>query len=377
MRILIAPNAFKNSLEAADVASAIKEGLGRSSLQCELQCFPVGDGGDGTGKLLIDHFGGDIVHCKVKDPLGRELSSSFGLIDKSKTAVIEMANASGLRLLRRDELNPLHASSFGTGQLMLAALDKGVSKIILCIGGSATVDGGVGILQALGFQFLDKNRQSIRTMPKELVDLASIDASAVDKRIKHCECVVLCDVENYLLGNQGAAAVFGPQKGANAEDVKQLEAALARLRDVILEQTGEDMGAIKRGGAAGGIAAGLAVLLGGRLVSGIDYFLSITNFDRALADVDAVITGEGSVDQQTLEGKAPYGVARRAKEKGIPVIALAGKVPKEISTPLNKYFDVLVSINNEPMSLSAALASTKENLVRTAMLLGDLLSLKK
>ena len=377
MRILIAPNAFKNSLEAADVASAIKEGFEQSGLQCELECFPVGDGGDGTGKLLIDHFGGEIVDCIVQDPLGREINSSLGLIDKGKTAVIEMANASGLRLLRADELSPLHASSFGTGQLIRCALDKGASKTVLCIGGSATVDGGVGILQALGFQFLDKNGQRINAIPKDLVDLASIDAAAVDERTKHCEFIVLCDVENYLLGEQGAASVFGPQKGADAEDVKRLEAALTRLRDVLVRQTGQDLATIKRGGAAGGVAAGLAGLLGSRLVSGIDYFLSITNFDRALANVDVVITGEGSVDLQTLEGKAPYGVAQKAKEKRIPVIALAGKVPAEADTSLNKYFSVMLSINNEPMDLSAALASTKENLIRTAKLLGDLLSLKK
>jgi glycerate 2-kinase len=377
MRIVIAPNAFKNSLDAAGVADAIKMGLEQSNLKCTVQCFPVGDGGDGTAELLIKHFTGQTISAEVHDPLGRRITSSFGLIDEGRTAVIEMAKASGLRLLQRNELDPLHATSYGTGELMMEAVNKGVNKMILCIGGSATVDGAVGLLQAVGFQFLNKNGEALAAVPESLVELESIDLSKADKRIHQCKITVLCDVENKLLGAEGAAGVFGPQKGADADGVKKLETSLAKLRDVVFRQTGKDMAQMKHGGAAGGIAAGLWAFLDVELVNGIDFFLSLTEFEKTLDETDLVITGEGSIDIQTLQGKGPFGVAKKAKEKGIPVIGLAGKIPLEAVGPLNQYFDVLLSINNEPTELSVALLNTKANLVRTATEAGNLLSLRQ
>jgi glycerate 2-kinase len=377
MHILIAPNAFKNSVDAADAATAIDEGLQQSKLSCTTHCFPVGDGGDGTGALLLQHTKGEIISLPVHDPLGRKIASSFGLTDKGKTAVIEMADASGLRLLQSNELNPLRASSYGTGQLILHALDKKVNKIILCIGGSATVDGATGLLQALGFRFLNKKAEKLNNLPESLTGLDSIDLSEVDKRILDCELVVLCDVANVLLGKEGAAAVFGPQKGASPADVEKLEASLSALKDVILKQTGKDISGIKHGGAAGGTAAGVAALLQAQLVNGIDYFLSVTGFDAALAKADLVITGEGSIDLQTLQGKGPFGVAKGAKEKKIPVIGLAGKVPLDIPADLQEYFSVLLSINHELTDLSEALKNTRANLVRSARIVGDMLSLIK
>jgi glycerate 2-kinase len=374
MRIVIAPNAFKNSLDAAGVADAIKTGFEQSRLKCTLQCFPVGDGGDGTAELLINHLNGEIISAEVHDPLGRKISSSFGLIDEGRTAVIEMANASGLRLLQANELDPLHANSYGTGELMMEALNKGVDKIILCIGGSATVDGAAGLLQAVGFGFLGRNGQALTGIPESLVELDTIDFSKVDERIHDCKITVLCDVENKLLGSEGAANVFGPQKGAGADDVIKLESSLAKLREVVLQQTGKDMAEIKHGGASGGMAAGLAALLDVELVNGIDYFLSVTNFDKALENADLVITGEGCIDIQTLQGKGPFGVAKKAKEKRIAVIGLAGKVPLEPIGELNGYFDVLMSINHEPMEVSLAMLQTRGNLVRTARAVGNLLS---
>jgi glycerate 2-kinase len=377
MNILIAPNAFKNSLTASEAADAIKEGFEQSNLPCTLQCFPVGDGGDGTAELLVKYYKGEIIPTEVHDPLGRKIASSLGLIGKDETAVIEMANASGLKLLKANDLDPLHASSFGTGELILEALKKGVSKIILCIGGSATVDGAVGILQALGFRFLDKNSKELNNIPESLVKLRTIDFSRANERINHCKIIVLCDVENVLLGERGAAAVFGPQKGARINEVKKLEASLNKFRDVVLQQTGKDMAMIKYGGAAGGVAAGLAALLNAELVNGIDYFLLFTNFDEALEKADLVITGEGSIDEQTLQGKGPFGVAKKAKEKRIPVIGLAGKIPLEKRDLLNEYFDVMISINNEALELSDALLKTKTNLTRTARNIGNLLCLQR
>jgi len=255
MHILIAPNAFKNSLDAGRVAAAIDDGLKQSNLKCTTHCFPVGDGGDGTGALLLQRLKGTMVKAEVRDPLGKKISSSFGLIDDGKTAVIEMADASGIRLLKENELDVLHATSFGTGELIKQALDKNVNKILICIGGSATIDGGVGVLQALGFRFLDGDKKELKNIPETLVELDTIDSSGVDKRIMQVEQIILCDVENKLLGKEGAAAVFGPQKGASPGDIKKLETSLSKLKDVVLRQTGKDMSLITHGGAAGGVAA--------------------------------------------------------------------------------------------------------------------------
>ncbi|HEV8506918.1 MAG TPA: glycerate kinase, partial [Chitinophagaceae bacterium] len=248
MRILVAPNAFKNSLAAEDVAGAIKEGLEESKLQCSIDCFPVGDGGDGTAELLLNYYNGSTIHATVHDPLMRKISSSFGLTEGGRTGVIEMANASGLRLLQSNELDPLHTSSFGTGELIKNALDKGVSKIIMCIGGSATVDGAVGLLEALGFRFLDRNGTQLINMPETLVDLETIDFSGGDQKVNDCKIVVLCDVKNILLGKDGAAAVFGPQKGAGPGDVKKLEASLTKLSAIVFKQTGKNMATMESGG---------------------------------------------------------------------------------------------------------------------------------
>lgn len=374
MHILICPNAFKNSLDAGTAASAIEKGLLQSRLHCTTECFPIGDGGDGTGTLLTQLCSGTFIGTTVKDPLGKEITASFGLIDGEQTAVIEMAAASGLRLLRSDALNPLHASSFGTGELICAALDKGIRKILLCVGGSATVDGGCGILQALGIRFLDEKGNDLQHIPEKLAHLAFIDLSGLDKRIAQCEFIILCDVANPLLGVNGSAAVFGPQKGASPKQVEQLEASLLQFNKVVLQHTGRDMKDIPHGGAAGGSAAGLSALLEARTVNGIDHFLDITGFDRALQKADLVITGEGSIDLQTLEGKGPYGIAVRAKQKNIPVIALAGKVPLQNHAQLSAYFNALFAIGNEPADMNAAISSTHDNLVRTAKQVGDLLA---
>jgi glycerate kinase len=377
MHILIAPNAFKNSLDAAKVAAAIEQGLKLSKLDCTTVCFPIADGGDGTGSLIIESCKGKVISKEVHDPLGRKIEASFGLIDNGKTAVIEMANASGLRLLNKDELNPLKASSYGTGQLIRFALDEGANKIIIAMGGSATVDGGCGILSALGIVFLDAKGERLIATPEYLVNMAKIDTSELDARILDCEVVILCDVDNQLLGPQGAANVFGPQKGASTDDVQVLESFLKNFSTVSAAQTGIDMANIKHGGAAGGATAGLHTWINAKLVNGIEYFLTLTNFDESLKDCNLVITGEGSIDRQTLQGKGPYGVAVRAKNKNISVIVLAGKVPLEQDAELQQYFDVLLSINNEPVDLAVAMENTEKNLVRMGRELGELLGLKK
>jgi glycerate kinase len=372
MNILIAPNAFKNSLDAERVANAIAVGLKQGKAACNCTLFPVGDGGDGTGNLLTKHLGGVFVKAQAHDALGREITAGFGLVDHDHTAIIEMADACGIRLLTAGELDPLRASSFGAGELIKAALDKGVKKIIIGMGGSATVDGGVGILSALGIKFFSADGTLLDTLPEKLVDLAVIDISGLDKRIATCEIIILCDVDNRLLGDNGAAAVFGPQKGATAADVSLLDAVLANFAAIALQQTGKNI-TIKHSGTAGGAAAGLYGFLNAKLVSGADTFLTLSGFNAALQHADLVITGEGSIDEQTLQGKAPVVVAARAKEKGIKVIGLAGRVPAVPSAELDKYFDELRSINKEPVALSEALKHSYDNLIIAAREIGDAL----
>jgi glycerate kinase len=358
MKIVIAPNAFKNSLTADAAATAILQGLRDSRLDFTGECFPVGDGGDGTGDLLIKMLGATRIETAAHDPLGRQRQASFGLA--GDTAIIEMASASGIRLLKREELDPLQALSTGTGDLMRAALDRGARHIILGMGGSATVDGGAGILTALGIRINDAN----------------IDTSNLDPRLAATRITVLCDVNNPLLGPLGAAAVFGPQKGATPEVVQQLEIRLQILAELIRKTTGKEIAALAKGGTAGGAAAGLYGLLNAGLVNGIDYFLQLTGFDKVLESADWVITGEGSLDEQTLQGKAPYGVAVHAKRKGIPVIGLAGRLPQNTER-LDEYFDVLLPINQRLLHPAEALKHTADNLRATAKAVGNLLTGKQ
>jgi len=374
MNILIAPNAFKHSLTAGDAARAIAQGFEQSRLDCSCQLFPVADGGDGTGTLIIKQLKGQPVTVETADALGREIDAIFGLIDNETTAVIEMAAASGLRMLKEDERDPLRATSYGTGLLIKAALEHGVKCIILGMGGSATVDGAMGMLIALGVQFKDSNGHLLDT-PAQLTALQSIDVSRLDHRLQYCHITVLCDVDNMLLGDEGAAAVFGPQKGACEEDVKLLDQALTRLAEVALNTTGKHMATVKYGGTAGGAAAGLYALLNAELVNGGAYFLQLTGFETALQQADLVITGEGTIDQQTLQGKAPFAVASAAKRHLLPVIGLAGAVPLEQDTELYRYFDALLAIGNEPADLPIALHHTYDNLRRTACQLGNLVAL--
>ncbi len=375
MNILIAPNAFKNSINAQAVAEAIAQGLTLSKLNCTCRLFPVGDGGDGTGSLLIKHLGGKIVNAPVHDALGRKITAPFGLIDNGQTAVIEMADASGMRLLKAAELNPMITNTSGTGELMKQALDKGVNKIIIGMGGSATVDGGAGMLAALGIRFLNADGDLLNPVPAELGQLAIIDVSGLDKRVLNCSIIILCDVDNKLLGDNGAAAVFGPQKGATPHDIVKLDALLTKFAAITLKQTGIDIASAEHSGTAGGAAATAYAFLNAALVSGASHFLKLTGFDEALQNADMVFTGEGSIDEQTLQGKAPAAVAALAKQKGLPVIGLAGKVPLLHSKELNEYFDVLLPIGNEPAALGDALKNTHDNLVRTSREIGNLLAI--
>jgi glycerate kinase len=370
LNILIAPNAFKDAASATEAADAIAKGLLASALAPRCERFPVADGGDGTGELLIERLGGEQRRASVRDPLGRRIDASYGLV--GRTALVEMAAASGLRLLRPDERDPLRVTSFGAGQLIQAALGVGAQRVLLGVGGSATVDGGAGLLEALGADFLDASGAPLADLPRDLARLEVIDLAGVPPSLAGGALVVLCDVGNPILGPAGAAAVYGPQKGASPAVVMALEAALTRFCDVIRRQTGRNVAQLPRGGAAGGVAAGLAGLLDAHLVRGIDYFLDETGFDAALERADLVVTGEGRIDAQTLQGKAPMGVATRAKARGVPVAAFAGQIGD--AADLARAFDLVLPIADPPRPLAEALARTEEDLTRAARALGDQLA---
>lgn len=360
MIVLAAPNAFKNALTAEAATHAIERGILAADPSYVCIPHPIADGGDGTGELLITQLHATCIEGMATGPMGQPVPASFGWLEHDRTAIIDMSTASGIRLLQQEQLNPCLATSFGTGELIRHALDMGAQRILLGMGGSATVDGGMGILSALGAQFLDEAGVALQT-PGELERLSHIDLSHWDVRIEAAQISILCDVHNPLLGPEGAAAIFGPQKGATPQMVQTLEAGLSRMRTAAMALTGRDMSDVSHAGTAGGAAAGLYALAGAMPVNGIEHFLDITAFDVRLARCDIVVTGEGSLDAQTVHGKGPFGVALRAKKMGKPVIGLAGRIDDSQGI-LAPYFDLLHNINPIPTDLPTALQHTAQNL---------------
>jgi len=322
-RIVVAPDKFKGSLTAVAAARAIARGLERSCPDAELVLLPVADGGDGTvdAAVAAGHQRREVV---VQGPTGEPVTAAIAVRETS--AVIEMAEASGLRRLPGGRPAPMTASTFGTGQLLRAALDAGARHVVLAVGGSASTDGGAGMAQALGARLLGSTGQDVSPGGAGLADLASIDISALDRRLADTEVVVASDVDNPLVGARGAAAVYGPQKGASEQDVAVLDAALSHYAAVVARDLGLDVAHTPGAGAAGGTGAGALAFLDARLTSGIELVLDVIGFADALAGADLVITGEGSLDEQSLAGKAPVGVARAAAAAGVPVIALVGRL---------------------------------------------------
>ncbi len=373
-KIIIAPGAFKNSLSAGEAARAIEAGLRRAGLQAELRLIPIADGGNGT----LDAFlagGGKRITVTVEGPLGNPVEASYGLLDDDKTAVIEMAQASGLELLSHWQLNPLVASTYGTGQLMKAALEAGAQRMIVGLGGSATVDGGAGCLQALGVGLYDAYGQPIPRGGGGLDQLFIIDTQALDPRWQQVELLIASDVDNPALGPQGAAAVFGPQKGASPEQVSQLEDNLRHFFTHIYNQLGIDVRATPGGGAAGAFSAGLLAFLNARPEPGIDLVLRHSGFTRHLIGTDLVITGEGKLDTQTLHGKGPLGVAQLARKSGVPTVALVGGLSMDDALLHEVGLQAVLPIVTEPMPLEEALNNAATLLERAALRLGYLLQL--
>ncbi len=369
MKVIVAPDSFKGSLSSIQAAAALERGILKAAAkvkkEAEIVKIPIADGGEGTVEAIIAGTGGKIIPTRVLNPLGREIPSSFGILPE-QTAVIEMAAASGLNLIKPEERNPLITTSYGTGQLILKALEEGCVNFIIGIGGSATNDGGVGMAQALGVKFLDQHNQEIPFGGGELAKIRRIDLSGTDPRVAGATFTVASDVKNVLCGPGGASAVYGPQKGATPEIVAVLDRNLSHLAELIKRDLGKDIALVPGSGAAGGLGGGLMAFLNAEIKPGIEIVMELTGFREKVREADLVITGEGATDFQTMFGKVPYGVAQVAGEYGKPVICISGTLGNGYQKLSDAGINAFFSIVNRPMALEEAIKRGEELLETTA-----------
>ena len=360
MRIVIAPQGFKGNLSSLQVSQAINNGIKRVIPDAITTIVPMADGGQGTMQALVDARGGEMIPVEVTDPLGGRVTAHWAFLSDKATGVIEMAAASGLSLVPPQKLNPLLATTYGTGELIKAALESGCRKLIIGIGGSATNDGGVGMAQALGVKLLDAKGEDLAFGGAALADLEHIDITAIDPRLAECDVLLACDVSNPLCGPQGASAVYGPQKGATGEMVVKLDAALAHYADVIKRDLGIDVSDVPGAGAAGGLGAGLIVFLKARVLPGVDIVIEATGLAEHLKEASLVFTAEGRIDSQTACGKVPVGVARKAKNFGLPVIVIVGEIADGYQAVYQQGIDAVFSIAPGPISLDQSMVEAEK-----------------
>ena len=371
MKIIVSPDSFKGSCSAIEVADSIEKAIHSVDGTVEVVKMPVADGGEGTIDAITSCVPATIYELEVCDPMGKNAVAKYAVIENGKTAVIEMAQASGLPMVPIEERNPLVATTYGTGQLMKAALDQGVKKMIIGIGGSATNDGGAGMLMALGASFKNVEGEEVAFGGGALADVAEIDLTAFDARIFDVEITVACDVTNPLTGENGASYVYGPQKGATPEMVEELDKALAHFAKLSAKQLGEDYSTYPGTGAAGGLGFSLIAYCKAKFAAGIDIVLNVSGFEKELEDADLVITGEGRIDGQSVQGKVLYGIGTRAKEKNVPVIAIGGAVRTDSEALLEHGITAMFSIAYGPITLEYAMengceliAQTTKNIIR-------------
>ncbi|RKU25027.1 glycerate kinase [Candidatus Poribacteria bacterium] len=375
MKIVVAPDSFKGSVTALEAAKAIEQGLYRVFPEANIEKIPMADGGEGTVQSLVDATGGLIRTEHVLGPLGNEVEAEFGILSDGVTAVIEMASASGLTLVPTDIRNPLKTTTFGTGQLIHAALEFGCRRLIIGIGGSATNDGGTGMAEALGVKFLKGDRTSIERGGGGLAELESIDITDLHPAILDTETIVACDVNNPLTGPDGASHVYGPQKGANPEMVKTLDANLVHYDAILTRTLGNSFNNTPGAGAAGGLGAGLMAFLKAELKLGIDIMIDAVNLRERMKGATLVFTGEGQLDFQTAFGKTPVGVAKVAKSYDIPVIAIAGSIGEGAKNVYAEGIDAMLGIAQTPMSLEDAVSDAVPLIADTAEQAARLLSI--
>ncbi|EGT4383786.1 glycerate kinase [Cronobacter malonaticus] len=365
-KIVIAPDSFKESLSAMDVAKAIEAGFREIYPQAHYVCVPMADGGEGTVEAMVAATGGQIITTPVTAPLGNKVDGFFGLLGDGETAVVEMAAASGLHLVPAAQRDPRITTSYGTGELILAALERGVKAIIIGIGGSATNDGGAGMMQALGARFLDGEGHELAPGGAALAGLERLDLSALDPRLAQVSVTVACDVDNPLCGEKGASAVFGPQKGATPAMVTELDAALRCFGEQLEAVTGKTIISAPGAGAAGGMGAALLGMLNAELRPGIEIVIESLGLAQAVRDADLVITGEGRLDSQSIHGKTPIGVARVAKQFQRPVVAIAGSLTPDYQIVHEHGIDAAFSVIDRIVTLQEALDDAERNLRVTA-----------
>lgn len=366
MKIVIAPDSFKGSMSAREAAISIERGIKKAFPHAETVLCPMADGGEGTMDALVEATNGHKESVFVTGPLGEKIQAEYGVLGDQKTCIIEVASASGIMLVPEGRLNPLIATTFGTGELIKKALDDGLRSFILALGGSATNDGGAGMLQALGVKLMDEKRNEISYGGAELIRIKTVDINGLDQRIKESTFLIASDVQNPLIGQDGASYVFGPQKGATADEVKRLDASLSHWADKVEEATGIPLHEMKGAGAAGGIGGAFQAFFPSKMRRGIDVVIEYTGLQTALQGADLVITGEGKADFQTASGKTPMGVAQEAKLQNIPTIVLAGSIGKGIDV-LHQYGIVsATSMINQPMTLNEAMLRADELLELSA-----------
>ena len=366
-RVTLAIDSFKGSLSSSEVSEAFARGWRELLPECEIEIIPIADGGEGTLEALIEAMNGCYVEVEVHDPLHRPIKARYGIVEQEHTAIIEMATASGLTLLQEEERNPMKTSTFGTGEMIADAIERGCRRVLIAIGGSATNDCGVGLFRALGFRFFDREGCEVMGRGKDLEKISTIDDSQRITALDECEFIVACDVTNPLYGERGAAYIFAPQKGADSDMVEALDRGLRNFARVVEEFNGCSIGEMEGAGAAGGLGGALHALLGAKLKRGVDMVLDLLGVEQTIASSNLVITGEGRLDHQTLMGKAPSGVLAIARRYNIPTIAIGGAI--EWCDELRQSgFSAIECITPEGQSPAEAmvLATAKENVQRTA-----------
>jgi glycerate kinase len=364
-KVVIAVDSFKGTMSSIEVCSCIETGFKAILPEIETVKVPIADGGEGTVDTFLTALGGEKIKVTVKDPLFREIESFYGILYDQKTAIIEMAAASGLPLVE-EEKNPCLTSTYGTGELIIDALNRGCNKLIIGIGGSATNDGGIGMAAALGVKFLDQDGNSIALNGEGLSQLRRIDQSEKDPRLDQCQVLVACDVDNPLYGEHGAAYVFAPQKGADPAMVEELDQNLQNYAAILQKDLGLSVQEIAGAGAAGGLGAGLVAFASAQLKPGIEIILDAVKFSALIADADLIITGEGKIDGQSLRGKVPIGIADRARDSGVPVIAIVGDVGDGIEAIYQRGISAIFSTNRVAVPFSEARLRAQSDLVETS-----------
>jgi len=367
MNILIAPDSFKETMSAKEVSSIIRKSFQRVFETANIIEVPLADGGEGTVEALIDSTNGKLIKCEVLNPLLKPIEASYGVLGDNQTAVIEMASSSGLELLKENEKNPLNTSTYGFGQLINHALDNGIKKLILGLGGSATNDAGIGMLQALGVEFYDKDENLMKILcAKDIKDIKSFHIKALEQKFKDVDIKVACDVINPLCGINGASYVFSPQKGADKKMVELLDSCLLNFANLCESYFNKDTKDIEGCGAAGGLGFALITFLDGKLLRGIDIVIDSVNLEEKIKTADLVITGEGKIDSQTIQGKTPIGVARLAKKHNKKVIAICGCTSNDYEIVYKHGIDLVFDITPNSMSFEDIKKNSKKNLKQTA-----------